>query len=162
MLNKIISGGQTGVDQAGLRAAKKCGFATGGWLPKGCITQKGARYDFLETYGMKEHSSFGYPGRTESNVKDSDATIRLAVNFKSPGEICTFKAIKWHNKPHLDVNINEPISIDEVVSWLVKNNVVTLNIAGNAESTSPGIGEKAENYIVEILRKYKENSMSQN
>ena len=32
MLERVISGGQTGADQAGLRAARACGIPTGGWL----------------------------------------------------------------------------------------------------------------------------------
>ena len=34
MIDLVISGGQTGVDQAGWRAAKACGIRTGGWMPK--------------------------------------------------------------------------------------------------------------------------------
>ncbi|MBF0203726.1 MAG: hypothetical protein HQK67_05280, partial [Desulfamplus sp.] len=32
---KIISGGQTGADIAGVDAAIECGLNYGGWLPKG-------------------------------------------------------------------------------------------------------------------------------
>ena len=35
MLEKIVSGGQTGADQGGWRAAVACGLATGGWMPEG-------------------------------------------------------------------------------------------------------------------------------
>ena len=35
MLEKIISGGQTGADQAALDAAIKLGIPHGGWIPKG-------------------------------------------------------------------------------------------------------------------------------
>jgi predicted Rossmann-fold nucleotide-binding protein len=40
MLTRVISGGQTGVDQAALRAAKTRGIATGGFAPKGWLTEK--------------------------------------------------------------------------------------------------------------------------
>lgn len=33
MLSKVISGGQTGVDCAALRAAAACGVERGGWCP---------------------------------------------------------------------------------------------------------------------------------
>src|SRR5262249_6057013 len=42
MIGKVISGGQTGVDQVALRAAKACGIPTGGWAPKGWRTEDGA------------------------------------------------------------------------------------------------------------------------
>jgi Circularly permutated YpsA SLOG family len=35
MLEKIISGGQTGADQAAWRVAKAYGVTTGGWMPNG-------------------------------------------------------------------------------------------------------------------------------
>jgi hypothetical protein len=35
MIEKLISGGQTGADRAGLEAAKALGIATGGTAPKG-------------------------------------------------------------------------------------------------------------------------------
>jgi len=38
---KIISGGQTGVDQAALEAAIKTNFPHGGWCPKGRIAENG-------------------------------------------------------------------------------------------------------------------------
>ncbi len=35
MVRKVVSGGQTGVDRAGLDAAIKAGFPVGGYCPKG-------------------------------------------------------------------------------------------------------------------------------
>ena len=40
MVKKIISGGQTGVDQAALDVAIKLGISHGGWIPKGRLTEK--------------------------------------------------------------------------------------------------------------------------
>jgi hypothetical protein len=39
MLAKVISGGQTGADQAGRRAARAAGIPTGGWAPLGWKTE---------------------------------------------------------------------------------------------------------------------------
>ncbi|MFO7971456.1 MAG: putative molybdenum carrier protein [Desulfobacterales bacterium] len=39
MLTKIISGGQTGADQAALDAAIELGIPHGGWIPKGASKQ---------------------------------------------------------------------------------------------------------------------------
>jgi hypothetical protein len=43
MLAKIISGGQTGTDQAAWRAAKTYGITTGGRMPERFITEDGPR-----------------------------------------------------------------------------------------------------------------------
>jgi ribosomal protein L33 len=50
MLKKIISGGQTGADQAALDVAINLGIPHGGWIPKGRKTEKGT---LLNTYCRK-------------------------------------------------------------------------------------------------------------
>lgn len=148
---KVISGGQTGADQAGLKAAKACGLETGGWLPKGCVTLDGPRPDLLAEYGMQEFPTPGYPARTEANVRDSDGTLRFAKTFSSAGEKCTLRAINWFNRPHFDININKPKSKEEVLSWIKKHDIKVLNIAGNSEQTAPGIGDFVLHFLTEIF-----------
>ncbi len=72
MLKKIISGGQTGADQAALDAAIKLGIPHGGWIPKGRSTENGKLPD---KYKLKEMPTKSYPNRTEQNVIDSDGTL---------------------------------------------------------------------------------------
>jgi hypothetical protein len=156
MLEKVISGGQTGADAGGLRAAQKCGLKTGGWLPKGCVTQNGSDRGLIAQFGMLEHDKAGYPPRTEANVRDSDATIRLASNFRSAGEVCTLKSLKWYKKPYLDIDIKNPLPVSVVAAWIREKNVKTLNVAGNAESTSPGIGAAVEAYLEQVFNQCRE------
>lgn len=151
MIEKVVSGGQTGADQAGLRAAEMAGIATGGWLPKGCMTLEGPSPDLLERYSMKEHTG-GYAARTEANVRDSDGTIRFARNFKSNGEKCTLKAIKWFDRPHFDVDIDYPPYIEDVLRWIEEKNIKILNVAGNAEETAEGIGQFTYQYLLKVFR----------
>lgn len=149
---KVISGGQNGADQAGLRAAKASGLTTGGWLPKGCKTLDGPRPDLLTEYGMVEHSSEAYPPRTEANVKDSEGTIRFAKTFSSPGEKCTLRAIKWYNRPHLDIQISKLPDPEIVVDWIRQHDIKVLNIAGNSEETAPGIGDIVFDYLLGVFK----------
>ena len=51
MLDKVISGGQTGADQAGWRAARAVGIPTGGWMPLGFLTEDSPRPEFADLYG---------------------------------------------------------------------------------------------------------------
>lgn len=150
MIEKVISGGQTGADQAGLRAAVKCGISTGGWLPNGCITLAGADASLLDRYGMMEHTG-GYAVRTEANVKDSDGTVRFAKTFKSAGEKCTLRAIKWFGRPYFDVDAADPPDHDDMVNWILDNNIKTLNVAGNAEETASGIGDFVYEYLIKVF-----------
>jgi hypothetical protein len=133
ILRKVISGGQTGVDQAGLFMAKKYGFVTGGWAPRHFMTSTGSQKDLLMSFGLKEHSG-GYRDRAWKNVMDSNATIRLAFNFNSPGEKCTLKAIKRYKRPHYDINLQNPVIPEIICEWIKINNVEVLNIAGNTET----------------------------
>jgi hypothetical protein len=75
MLEKIITGGQTGADQAAWRAARVYGLPTGGWLPKGFLTEDGPRPEFATLYGAQEMPTDSYRARTEQNVRDSHGTV---------------------------------------------------------------------------------------
>ena len=101
----------------------------------------------LETIATSGHPVADYVARTYANARDSDATIRFATNFDSRGERCTLRATKKFNKPHLDVNPNSPPPVSEVVDWITENNVEVLNVAGNRESKSPGLG----NFVIDFL-----------
>lgn len=57
MIERVISGGQTGADQAALRAARACGIPTGGWAPRGWLTEDGPSL-WLAEWGLVE-----MPGR---------------------------------------------------------------------------------------------------
>ena len=65
MVNKIISGGQTGADQAALDVAIKLGIPHGGWIPKGRKTESGPLPD---KYLLQEMPNGSYAKRTEKNV----------------------------------------------------------------------------------------------
>ena len=71
-LLKIVSGGQTGADRAGLDWAISMGIPHGGWCPRGRKAEDGvipARYQLTET------KSADYLTRTRWNVRDSNATV---------------------------------------------------------------------------------------
>lgn len=151
MIKKVISGGQTGADQGGLSAACVMHIETGGWAPKGFRTEEGLCPLLGTRYGLQEHPSSQYQDRTFANVKDSDGTIRFATDFTSPGERCTFKAIQEYGKPYLDIYVLKPPSHDEVLGWIKDNNIKVLNVAGNRESTSPGLQEFVAKYLLKVF-----------
>jgi hypothetical protein len=133
---KIISGGQTGADRAGLIAAARSGIATGGWIPRGFRTLAGPDPELAARFGLREHPSEDYPERTELNVRISDGTIRFAAKWESKGMLCTLKFIRRHHKPFLDVDMKQPRPVEEVVAWIRREGIKTLNVAGNSEPKS--------------------------
>lgn len=155
-LKRIWSGAQTGADQAGLFTGKYLGFQTGGWMPKGWITLDGPRPDFAELYGVMEHESPKYPPRTYQNVKETDATIRFYTKQNSPGELCTLRAINQYKKYHFDIDLRNPPPHEQLVKFLMDHKVETLNVAGNAERTSPGIYQNTARYLFRALKIYME------
>ena len=138
MLDRIVSGGQTGADQAGWRAARASGIATGGWMPEGFMTEAGLRPDFAEMVGAVELPGGGYPERTRANVRDSDATIWFG-DPDSPGGRTTLRACTGFGKPVYLVNEVLTQSAD-VAAWIETEKVRVFNVAGDRESTKPGIG----------------------
>jgi hypothetical protein len=150
-LKKVISGGQTGADQAGVIAARLCGLKTGGTMPAGFRTLDGPNPAFAQEYGLTESISPGYHARTLQNVCDADGTIRFARDFSSPGEKLTLQAIKMHGKPKIDVHMDNPIPPSEVRDWIIGNNIRILNVAGNSEKTAPGIAKFVGEYMIDVL-----------
>jgi hypothetical protein len=75
MLERVITGGQTGTDQAGWRAAKAAGIPTGGWMPKGFLTEAGPSPEFAAEFGAVEMPTASYPERTRANIKAEDGTV---------------------------------------------------------------------------------------
>jgi hypothetical protein len=152
-VKKIISGGQTGADEAGLIAGKLVGLETGGWMPAGFRTSEGRKPEFKELYNIQEHSSYYYSPRTFKNAKESDGTVRFASDFSTAGEICTLKAINQYKRPYFDVDINKSLS-EQVIgfrSWLKCNCIKTLNVAGNSEKSSPDIKQKVVVFLQKVL-----------
>jgi hypothetical protein len=151
MLEKVISGGQTGADQAGWRAARFCGLATGGWMPLGFLTEAGPRPEFAQLYGAIETRTDDYTERTRANVRDSDGTIWFGAT-DSPGGRCTLEACRQNGKPFVviaDTGTSDPPR--SVADWIRTSRINTLNVAGNRESTEVGIGERVERNLVRLF-----------
>lgn len=150
LLSKIISGGQTGADRAGLDAAKELGIATGGRCPRLYRTETGSDPS-LKQYGLTETASSDYSERTKLNVMDSNGTVIFADvsngKITSRGSLLTLKTARENNKPCV-VN---PTGA-ELVKWIKSNDISVLNVAGNRESTSTGIYERVKKVISEVLK----------
>jgi hypothetical protein len=152
---RVVSGGQTGADQAGLLAARRYGIPTGGWMPKGFLTTTGPAPDLAREFGLQEHSG-GYADRTEANVRLADGTLRFAASFETPGEKCTLKWLLHHGKPHFDIDRAAPPPVEKVVDWIRQHNIRVLNVAGNVEPKSrkaktSGITEFVIEYLSRVF-----------
>jgi hypothetical protein len=147
----IISGGQTGADQAAWRAAIATGLKTSGWMPKGFLTEDGPRPEFAERYGARETDSPDYRVRTEQNVRDSDATVWFG-SIDTPGAKATLTAIKATGRAAKIIKPDDLIRPSAIAHWLARNSSIRrLNVAGNRESIEPGIGERVERFLTQVI-----------
>lgn len=147
-IKKIISGGQTGADQAALDAAIEMGIPHGGWVPLGRLTEKGR---LPSRYKMREIKAIDYDQRTELNVMDSDGTLLFGKGTLKGGSALTKKLAKKHLKPCLHVDIDETSryrAVEIIKSWLDVRKIKILNVAGPRESECSGIYD----HVLDILK----------
>lgn len=139
IIKKIISGGQTGADQAALDIAIDLGIPHGGWIPKGRITEKGP---LPEKYKLKEMTTSSYPKRTEKNVIDSDGTLIIYRGKLSGGSELTLKYASKHQRECLCIDLKTNrgfVAAQLIKSWIIENNIKVLNVTGPRASKDSDI-----------------------
>lgn len=158
IIGKVISGGQTGADTAGLRAAQRCGIPTGGTAPKGYMTELGPRSSFLKRFDLIEHQSERYPPRTIKNIENSDLTLILSSPHNlDGGSLLTLKMCLKLGKYAIVASIEwDDIETKEVEKLIRRRYVrkpLIINIAGDREGKSPGIEDRASDFLTSLFRR---------
>jgi putative molybdenum carrier protein len=145
-IERVISGGQTGVDRAALDWAIARGIAHGGWCPRG---RRAADGRIAERYALRETPSRAYAQRTRWNVRDADATLIISRGETLVGgtaftRVCSLVLKRpWlHVRPGAD----EAALIE---AFLREKRVRVLNVAGPRESSEPGVYR----YALEVLER---------
>jgi hypothetical protein len=151
MLDKIISGGQTRADQAAWRAAKAFVVPTGGSMLKGFLTEDGPHPEFAQAYGATEMPTDSDLARTEQNVQDSNATLWFGETTTS-GAQATVGACHRFGKPCMLIYPGASFEPSHVAAWIAENKIRTLNVAGNREAEEPGIGDRVEKFLGQVLQ----------
>lgn len=149
MLKKIISGGQTGVDRAGLDVALALGLEVGGGCPKGRRDEDGRIPD---RYPLVETPERNYQTRTRRNIEDSDGTLILNMGQLEGGTALTVDLARKIGQPCLVVALEEGIAPMTFQTWLQEHSVAVLKIAGPRESQRPGVYEAACPLLNLLLR----------
>jgi hypothetical protein len=154
MIKKIISGGQTGADQGGLFWARKNGLETGGTAPLNYRTEEGPA-PWLRNYGLQMDGSWFYQPRTEKNVLNSDGTL-IFGEPSSAGCRLTRSLCNQYHRPWYVYHWRAPNPISEADKksfreWVEENGIRVLNVAGNRESTNPGVCEAVQRFLDSLL-----------
>jgi len=151
MIIKIISGGQTGADQAALDVAIEFDIPHGGWVPKGRVTEKGP---LPERYQLQEMPTSSYSDRTEQNVIDSDGTMILTHGKLTGGSQYTQDMARKHDRPCLHVNLKTTAAFAAVKAvnyWMERHKIKVLNVAGSRESEDPKIYQAVRRILSSVL-----------
>jgi hypothetical protein len=137
-ISKIVSGGQTGADRAGLDVALMFNFPHGGWCPKGRRSEDGP---IGGQYQLTESPALNYLQRTEWNARDSDGTLIFTLSAElSGGSLRTKSFARKHKKPCLHISRAGDYQPEVKVQQFVKaHGIKVLNIAGSRESKEPGV-----------------------
>ena len=152
MLEKIVSGGQTGADRGALDAALAASFPCGGWCPLGRKAEDGV---IPGRYPLQEMSVPGYRPRTRQNVLDADGTLIVFFGAPSGGTLETLRIAEEAGKPFLTLDASiKPVEIAvvEAAAFVERNAIAKLNVAGPRESTHAGSYEYARTLIAKLLQ----------
>lgn len=148
MIEKIISGGQTGVDRAALDAALANGIACGGWCPSGRHADDGPIPD---RYPLQETADMDHTVRTENNVRDSDGTLMLYRGKLQGGTAYAVLMAEHLKRPVMALNLDTGPDAASIADWIASNGIRVLYVGGQRESSSPGIYQAASELIGEIF-----------
>ena len=142
----LVSGGQTGADRAALDFAIAQNLRHAGYCPAGRRAENGpipARYNLAET------KTTGYPERTRKNVQLGDATVIFSSRSlaalrriqRGSGSALTVRECERQGKPFVVLAHFPDQAADaaELKDFLHAHSPRVLNVAGHAESKTPGI-----------------------
>jgi hypothetical protein len=147
-LEKIVTGGQTGVDRAALDVALELHIPCGGWCPKDRRAEDGTIPD---QYPLQESPTTNYAERTALNVRDSDGTLILSRGALRGGTALTKTFAERYRRPYLVVDLRSAES-QTVIDWLHEHSIKVLNIAGPRESSQPGIAQAVGEFLRSLFR----------
>ncbi len=149
----IISGGQTGADQAGLIVAKEFGIETSGFAAKNFMTEKGPNLKLKYEFNLID-SGLNYHDRTILNCQCSDITYIFTFNENSPGtkvvkqNCANFRIFDLNQLLHAE---NNPIKFNftlDLMSDCLNWEFDVINIAGNRESFKIGNVERLTKHLI--------------
>jgi hypothetical protein len=151
-LQRVVSGGQTGVDRGALDAALDCGFPCGGWCPAGRKAEDGV---IPAHYPVAELAEGDYRHRTIQNVLDSDGTLVIYFEYLRGGTEQTVLHCIRRQRPYKLVDAAE-VSAQQGVrlaaAFVATIRAGILNIAGPRHSQEPRAHAYAYALVSTLLR----------
>jgi hypothetical protein len=151
-LEKIISGGQTGVDRGALDAALAAGFPCGGACPEDRRAEDGS---IPERYPVTELGGAGYRERTRRNVDDSDGTLVIYFNELDGGTAESVAYVLAQSKPLKLIDaadLRPPEAAAAAKEFIGRHRIRVLNVAGPRASKVRAAHAYAESVVQLIIQ----------
>ena len=147
MIEKIVSGGQTGVDRGALDAALEAEFPCGGWCPPGRHAEDGT---IDARYPLRCLAQGGYRHRTRRNVIDSDGTFIIKHQRLSGGTGLTLAFCIEQRKPFELIDAADITATELLRAFIENHQIKVLNVAGPRESGWAG----GRAYAAKLVSRY--------
>jgi len=153
MLEKIITGGQTGVGRAALDAALEAGFPCGGWCPEGREAEDGP---IPGRYPLRALAGAGCHERTLRNLAEACGTAILYFGELEGGtETAAYFCMK-QGRPYRLVDgdeIRPGRAAALLADFIADRGVRVLNVAGPRASRKPQAYGYAHEVVARLLRR---------
>ena len=133
MLEKIISCGRPGAEQAALDAAIKLGIVFGGWLPQGddpTFTPKSDKYNRTELASDQQTEA------NKTNIRNSDGTLLLSHGVLGFDTHEIENTARRYSTPLLQIDLNQVNAFNGAAminDWIMENAITILHVSGPSQ-----------------------------
>ncbi len=159
MIEKVVSGGQTGVDRAALDCGLSLQIEVGGWCPAGRRSEDGRIPD---RYPLTETASRNYTVRTRWNARDSDGTLIISSLPLTGGTALTKSLAQSQSKPLLVIDLDHQENANNrFAEWISEHRIRVLNVAGPRASSHPELYARCFELLTVLLEPFAPNRAEQ-
>ena len=151
MLTKIISGGQSGADQAALDVAISLGIPHEAWIPAGWGAESGI---VSGPYYFREMPTSSVPQWIKHNILYSNGTLILSHGKLTGGSQAVLESAEPRDRPILHVDLSETgefAAAQLIHGWFERNEIGILNVAGARAEKDAGIYNAATRVLETAL-----------
>ncbi len=151
-VNRVLTGGQDGVERTALRIARRLGMRTGGWAPRWRADEIP---DIMRRYGLRIMPNANFVRCTEQNVREADGVLVFSLGPPSGSGAVCMRLARWHQMLRLNINLRETAVPDagcRLRDWLGRERIRTLAVTGPKSEGGTAVSDMAGAVLEAALR----------